>query len=1247
MNFNQHSVVPLMNQETKISEAICDDISISIAHDNASYDFRSMLNYSAFGSIYHLGPFNDKASNWKPMVERKRMMTLPRVILSQVSDRPKLSGMFPEINRVWISVNNTLYLWNYSKGDDFVTYSDLKNPIVSVGLVKPKKGILNADDYLLIISTTATLHLLRLSMEGPEHTVLSINTTEFCCGTEGVVLSQPIGTPEGRIFMVGNDGSLYEIIYNNDSSFLNLFGLNLHIYVNNLTRSYLAGMVPYFYDVLYKNNPIIKVKYDQGRGYLYCIDTKDSVSIYNLGDNRDKFQHLLTIDDLLNRCFRFCQHNRGISAPEDTIFAPKKRNGKDNNHVYYICLTREGIRIFLGDSRGLKKGDKYIDIIAILMPPRISSVIDRRNDSPLPPRGKEIQDIGERVQASYVYGGVSILLYKQQQNDFVCLSHDIMEHYSSSSTVPYQENVHLETLMETCVNIYEASYPSDPISQYYSSIYSSRFSPYSFLPRTLYVLTNMGLYEYQTNTTLDQLRSIVFGSHSEFNLRKFTSYFGVEETMCLLLHLAIMDPASRNTVAYYFSNSSSFVTLPTPSYMPQSRVSPFGNSIPQQRSLINSDNNRDDYNQMKYQGVKLYISRFLSCIWLSPLFSFKVKNDTQYEYTLHCSLSTLQFLYKHFISLFNFFNTELKDMPLPEHLSSLLSMMDKMKQLFALFIQLYSHPSSSLYNFTPNAKDVTTVNLQSLFINEKGTQTIRSILSEYLYDMAPYYFNRGCLLYYKLLSRTNNTHNYQDSKSLYGLLKEGITCWDHDNLLRNVCEVAEIIANKCGSFAAIDMYLYTVEELPDIYSHNEYYAKSSLVYSAYSVRMNIYKAVDDMDFSSSLVDFLNQICCSKDKLFHYYLYNHIYESPYKSYLITIKSNFIVEYLTDRDKYVLWRWYIYAKDYFSASQTMAEMASQNTGDRLESNPTLDQRIQYINTAISNFNACQGIIDVSNSSAVAENLRVCRELLVIQNTIMMHLKHKREEMDDLNEIQVIEENIQSLRYVCYPSSDLYNNFAIKYELIECALDIMNVCNSNQISHIGALWEQLINNTILQFQNESLWIPLSQKLIIWGKKYIPNKFTEMFPVMQILYTLIPVAVSRGDVPDNWFVNTFHQSGVSYDTLYSCMYTIYRSEEDQDSVILLLTILADILDAWYIFATNSLTAAEGTNKMYFISLVPQRLTEIDTYKSQLKSLVAANMISTPGALISRFEKIENNYIAAQQSYNRETNIFDSIKVF
>lgn len=70
-------------------------------------------------------------------------------------------GVFPEIGRVWLTIDSNIYVWAFEHGTDVAYFDGLNETIVSVGLVKPKPGVFqNIVKYLLVLTTTVEIVVL-------------------------------------------------------------------------------------------------------------------------------------------------------------------------------------------------------------------------------------------------------------------------------------------------------------------------------------------------------------------------------------------------------------------------------------------------------------------------------------------------------------------------------------------------------------------------------------------------------------------------------------------------------------------------------------------------------------------------------------------------------------------------------------------------------------------------------------------------------------------------------------------------------------------------------------------------------------------------------------------------------------------------------------------------------------------------------------------------------------------------------
>jgi hypothetical protein len=91
-------------------------------------------------------------------------------------------GLFPEIDRAWVSIDNRLYLWNYKNGGDFYEFDELDQVIISVALVAPKPGIFkDYIKYVLVVATSVEVVLVAVTFSNgiDEINLLESNSSFF------------------------------------------------------------------------------------------------------------------------------------------------------------------------------------------------------------------------------------------------------------------------------------------------------------------------------------------------------------------------------------------------------------------------------------------------------------------------------------------------------------------------------------------------------------------------------------------------------------------------------------------------------------------------------------------------------------------------------------------------------------------------------------------------------------------------------------------------------------------------------------------------------------------------------------------------------------------------------------------------------------------------------------------------------------------------------------------------------------
>ncbi|KAI0557574.1 Nucleoporin [Gracilaria domingensis] len=155
-----------------------------------------------------------------PGVQLKSMRPLPSIFTDQYNNIQYRSymGLFPQINRAWLTIDSKLFLWAYASSpsqgvaNDFFVFEELSQIIVSVALVPPRKGVfVESVRYLVAVATTVEVTLLGVTFSKSGE--VSLLPTHLSIPTDNVMMLKIVATPEGRIFMAGADGALHEFVY--------------------------------------------------------------------------------------------------------------------------------------------------------------------------------------------------------------------------------------------------------------------------------------------------------------------------------------------------------------------------------------------------------------------------------------------------------------------------------------------------------------------------------------------------------------------------------------------------------------------------------------------------------------------------------------------------------------------------------------------------------------------------------------------------------------------------------------------------------------------------------------------------------------------------------------------------------------------------------------------------------------------------------------------------------------------------
>ncbi|XP_020807415.1 nuclear pore complex protein Nup155 [Drosophila serrata] len=252
-------------------------------------------------------------------------------------------GLFPEIGRAWLTIDSEIYIWTFNQARDVAYYDGLSHLIVSVGLIKPRAGVFVEDvKFLLLLTTPIEVIVLGVTFGGSGFNEMQLmNRPIFVIGTDNVSISVIKGTDDGRIFLGGRDGCLYEISYQAESSW---FGKRCKKI--NLSQSLVSLMVPNFLKVFTEVDSIERIEVDNSRKLLYVLSERGSIEAWDISTDYSAARRLgrITQNDITSQAVKL------ITTVDPTIFKCVKAicplTADDSSKLHLVAVTQCGVRLY-------------------------------------------------------------------------------------------------------------------------------------------------------------------------------------------------------------------------------------------------------------------------------------------------------------------------------------------------------------------------------------------------------------------------------------------------------------------------------------------------------------------------------------------------------------------------------------------------------------------------------------------------------------------------------------------------------------------------------------------------------------------------------------------------------------------------------------------------------------------------------------------------------------------------------------
>ncbi|EPQ60591.1 nucleoporin [Gloeophyllum trabeum ATCC 11539] len=546
-----------------------------------------------FSSSYSV--FND---NQHVPFAKRRIAHIPDAVFYHYDSANVTShmGLMPEIDRVWITIDHKLFLWDYVEGQELHSFVDQPDVISHVALVKPKPNIfIDEIVYLLVICTPVSVLLLGLSVSTPPPGSRSLKdiklyATDMSITTE-VEMTSVIGTKNGRIFMCGaHDGNLYELHYQEKEGW---FGKKVQLV--NHSVSGMQSLFPMLATPRSEDNFKLLVS-DPSRDCFYALSSRNTISIYRPNGEKS-VQQLQTLSSLYNIAQQKVPGHPAITPSSFQIVSLHviEKNEAPRSGVQLMATTVNGVRLYFGpssagygysfnvmNSSSSIPGHRPLQLVHVRLPPvnllhpddGLFTASALASGQP-PPQPAYPPYVVSRIENVCYTSGLTIAAEPgdgMDGNDFIlCMAPDLTKIGELGQVKEIQPQQPPRPPMQSYYPVTTPGPSRPPLTEYATMIeISGRTWAIAPIPRTPYhsstpsespvpvaanelavqfcepptqfmILTNAGLVYLWKRRALDYLRAVIEDFHADGNpqpILDFRDSFGRDQTCAMLLALA-------------------------------------------------------------------------------------------------------------------------------------------------------------------------------------------------------------------------------------------------------------------------------------------------------------------------------------------------------------------------------------------------------------------------------------------------------------------------------------------------------------------------------------------------------------------------------------------------------------------------------------------------------------------------------------------------------------------------------------
>ncbi|NWQ96993.1 NU155 protein, partial [Burhinus bistriatus] len=374
-----------------------------------------------------------------PEISSVRRVPLPPELVEQFGHMQCncMMGVFPEINRAWLTIDSDIFIWNYEDGGDLAYFDGLSETILAVGLVKPKAG----KEYMTVTRTRQLLNLLYMVFRYAYVKICTGSLNDSMSGgmqllpdplyslpTDNTYILAITSTDNGRIFLAGKDGCLYEVAYQAEAGWFSQRCRKI-----NHSKSALSFLIPSLLQFTFsEDDPVVQIAIDNSRNILHTRSEKGVLQVYDLGQDGQGMTRVTSLSQ-----------NAIVSAAgsiartiDRSVFKPIVQIAVIENSESIDCqllaITHAGVRLYFSTSpfKHPTARPSMLTLVHVRLPPGFSA-------------SSNVEKPAKVHRALYSKGVLLMTASENEDNDILwCINHD---------SFPFQKPM-METQMTTRVD---------------------------------------------------------------------------------------------------------------------------------------------------------------------------------------------------------------------------------------------------------------------------------------------------------------------------------------------------------------------------------------------------------------------------------------------------------------------------------------------------------------------------------------------------------------------------------------------------------------------------------------------------------------------------------------------------------------------------------------------------------------------------------------------------------------------------